>query len=238
MPDVNQQQQDPLVTPQESIPEPGPEPEGVELDGERFSPEQIREWREAADSREKWQRSLKQKDMQYAQVRQHLEAAFGKRFGEFDGNDIADLQAFGIFNHKLRTDTGFRDKWQKALVQAQTEEGVPKKEAEARAAQTVQQAVQQAGGTASPGGTVAQAGPDPELQKRIQAIESEYAQRLRRLEDLHIQQQLSSLESHIDQEIHDKIQQHAAELGEDAPEIREAALYRLLAYDDAELIQM
>src|SRR5438105_8726376 len=117
------------------------EPE-IELDGERVPADLARQWRESHENRGKWERSLKQKDMQYASVRQHLEAAFGKRFGEFTGNDLADLQAFGIFNHRLRTDAPFRERWHKALVAAEEQKGATPQEAQQKATETIQQATQ------------------------------------------------------------------------------------------------
>lgn len=212
-----------------------------DIDGEKFSIDDVRGWRDAYENRASWQKALTHESQSNARWRTAVEGAFGKSIRDLDANDLADIQAFGLFNTKLRADHEFARAWQDALTQAYQGRGATPAQAQRQAAQDVAQAKAEA----APGvqvSTQAQTAPQTlpvQVQTQIPPqIDPRLIQRIDRIENLALRRELDNLAGHIENEISG----HMGQIAQDIPEwngaIREMVLHGLLGYDDSELLQM
>lgn len=189
------------------------------------TPEQ---WKQAYDNRSSWERSLKQKDQKYAQVRRVLETAFGRGMDQWNNVDMSDLQAFSMINQRVRTDPEFAKRWHKSLTETFQESGETKAEAQQHATQVVQ-AVKD--GQQPP--TQPQQVPQPQQPQ----IPKELLDRLNRMEQIAVQQQMERLEGNLWDQLDTQIGTIAPDLAEYGPLIEKQALNGLFFHSDVELMQ-
>lgn len=188
------------------------------------TPEQ---WKQAYDNRQSWERSLKQKDQKYASVRRVLETAFGRGIDQWNQVDMSDLQAFAMINQRVRSDPEFAKRWHKSLTETFQESGETKAEAQQHATQVVQ-AVKDGQQPAQP-----QQAPQPQQPQ----IPKEILDRLNRMEQIAVQQEMTRLEGNLWDELGSQIGVVAPDLTEYGPLIEEQALHSLFFHSDTELMQ-
>lgn len=188
------------------------------------TPEQ---WKQAYDNRSSWERSLKQKDQKYAQVRRVLETAFGRGIDQWNNVDMSDLQAFSMINQRVRTDPEFAKRWHKSLTETFQESGESKAEAQQHASQVVQ---------AVKDGQQPQVQPQP-VQAQQPQVPKELLDRINRMEQIAVQQQMERLEGNLWDHLDSQIGTIAPDLAEYGPLIEKQALNGLFFHSDMELMQ-
>lgn len=195
--------------------------EGFDLDGERYTPEQLREAIEAQKDRDAWEAAFKQRDMRFAGVRKAIENGFGKQLSQFDDTDLRDLHAFGLINAKMRAEPEFAKAWQSSLVEAYKQAGMPTGQAKAQAARDVK--------AAEDGQGQPKADLPPEVMQRLQRVDT--------IENMIVQQGLAQFQTTLEGDIKDVIGATAKDLGKFHPMIRNMVLQGIAGYTDVELLE-
>lgn len=190
-----------------------------EIDGEKFTAEQLREAIEAWRDRSAWEQAYKQRDQRFAAVRNAIEAGFGKRLSDLTPSDIRDIQAMGIINAKIREEPAFARAWEESLFEAYRKAGLTAGQAREAAKQDVADA---------------KAGEAARLPEDVLA-------RLRKvdeLENLYIEQSLEQFRNLLEDEIQGSIQKFAGDLAQRfGPTVRMMVLHGIQGYSDVELLE-
>lgn len=193
--------------------------QGYDIDGEKFTDEQIREAIEAQRDRDTWEASYKQRDQKNAALRGAVEAGFGKKITDLDENDLRDLKAFGLINAKLRAEPAFAKAWEESLVNAYRKAGATPAAAEAAAAKDV---------AAAKSGEPVKL-PD-EVTKRLGKIDD--------FENMIVEQGLTQFQGRLEVDIKGAIDKAAGDLtGKFGPMLRNMVLQNLQGYSDVELLE-
>ena len=190
--------------------------QGFSLDGENFTPEQMREAIESWRDRDAWNASFKQRDQRLAGVRDSVQAGFGKKWTDLDEQDLMDLKAMGLVNAKLRSEPAFAKAWEESLIAAYKQAG------------------------ASPSAAREAAGADVAAAKAGEPakLPSEIDRRVGALENVLIEQSLTQFEGRLDGDIKTSIDKVAGDLaGRFYPFLRGQVLHGLSGYSDADIVE-
>jgi len=192
---------------------------GYEIDGEKFTDEEIRSAVDALRNRDAWESAYKQRDQRFAAVRGAVEAGFGKRLTDLTEDEVRDLQAMGLINTRLRSDPNFARAWEESLFEAYKKAGL----SSGQAAQAARQDVREAQKTS--------ASLSPEVEARLKKVDD--------LESLYVEQGLTQFQNMLEGELGSIIAKHAGDLAKNfGPTVRMMILQGIQGYSDVELLEM
>ena len=191
---------------------------GFEIDGEKYTPEQLKEALEAHRDRDAWEAAYKQRDQRHAGVRNAIEQGFGKKLTDMDAQDLRDLAAFGMINQKLRAEPAFAKAWEESLVEAYRKAGLSPGAAKTAAKEDV---------AAAKTGDAAKL--PPEVEAKLGRVDA--------IENMIVEQGLAQFQGVLEKDVKGLLDQYAKDLTPFHPMVRTMILQGIAGYTDVELLE-